>query len=602
MVRYWFFRRYIAVLFLWGLGAVYPLDRLPGDQNVFVAVNHLGYDLSASKRAVVEAAAETQLERAVLYRFPDGAAVLETKVEKSGPVAKWKNWFFWTVDFSEFKGEGQYFLVVSGKGARGQSFPFIIRNGLLEEDTLSDVVFHIKSQRSSGDYDRTDGSVPFYGKRKGRADVHGGWYDASGDTSKYLSHLCYTNSMCPQQSPLMVWGLLDARERMKRRARGIYPELEKRMLDEALYGADFLLRMQDPKGYFYITVFDQWSKKLSERMICAYKGQNGERSEAYQAAFREGGGVAIAALARAAALGKSGDYGPDLYLQAARKGFAHLEKHNGAYCDDGKENIIDDYCALLAASELYAASQDPRFLHAAEKRVRSLCARLSRDDTWQDWWRSDDRGDTPFFHGADAGLPVVALNRFLELLPDSPLSSLARETIRRSMTFELNITAAVNNPFGYARQYVSEDGRVREDRFFIPHKNPSGYWWQGENARLASLATAALRSGALFEKSDQQFAQRLRFFAWDQLNWILGLNPFDVCMLKGIGRNNPVYDPGYYNGPGGISNGITAGFEDENDIDFIPQRLKNDPEHTWRWGEQWLSHAIWYIMAVSSLE
>ena len=41
-------------------------------------------------------------------------------------------------------------------------------------------------------------------------DVHGGWYDASGDVSKYLSHLSYANYLNPQQTPLAVWGLLEA--------------------------------------------------------------------------------------------------------------------------------------------------------------------------------------------------------------------------------------------------------------------------------------------------------------------------------------------------------------------------------------------------------
>ena len=36
------------------------------------------------------------------------------------------------------------------------------------------------------------------------------------------------------------------------------------------------------------------------------------------------------------------------------------EAHNLEYLDDGQENIIDDYCALLAASELYAARRRSR--------------------------------------------------------------------------------------------------------------------------------------------------------------------------------------------------------------------------------------------------
>ena len=52
------------------------------------------------------------------------------------------------------------------------------------------------------------------------------------------------------------------------------------------------------------------------------------------------------------------------------------------------------------------------------------------------------------------------------------------------------VTAEVNNPFGYARQLVRTDGKVRT-AFFFPHDTEAAPWWQGENARLASMAAAA---------------------------------------------------------------------------------------------------------------
>ena len=51
----------------------------------------------------------------------------------------------------------------------------------------------------------------------------------------------------------------------------------------------------------------------------------------------------------------SGAFSAADYLDRARIGFAHLQQHNREYLDDGQENILDDYCALLAATELYAA-------------------------------------------------------------------------------------------------------------------------------------------------------------------------------------------------------------------------------------------------------
>ncbi|MDC7235168.1 MAG: hypothetical protein PQJ58_18180, partial [Spirochaetales bacterium] len=60
-----------------------------------------------------------------------------------------------------------------------------------------------------------DARAPVWGTEE-RRDVSGGWYDASGDTSKYLSHLSYAGRMSPQQTPLVVWVLSDIIRRYDR--------------------------------------------------------------------------------------------------------------------------------------------------------------------------------------------------------------------------------------------------------------------------------------------------------------------------------------------------------------------------------------------------
>jgi hypothetical protein len=76
--------------------------------------------------------------------------------------------------------------------------------------------------------------------------------------------------------------------------------------------------------------------------------------------------------------------------------------------------------------------------------------------------------------------------------------SKVRQAVERSLRFELGVTAEVNNPFGYARQLVRMgDGKIRT-AFFFPHDTEAAPWWQGENARLASLAAAARMAVALF--------------------------------------------------------------------------------------------------------
>ena len=177
-----------------------------------------------------------------------------------------------------------------------------------------------------------------------------------------------------------------------------------------------------------------------------------------------------------------------------------------------------------------------------------------------------------------------------------------RAVVKKNMEYELAITHAVNNPFDYSRQLTEDTAGVRKETFFFPHGSEASPWWQGENARLGSVAAAARLAAQLF-RDDKPLHDSLETFALDQLNWILGLNPYDACMLQGTGHNNPAYGFfgtfEYTNAPGGIVNGITAGLEDEEDIDFNLSYASTGKDYDWRWAEQWLPHAAWYLYAIS---
>ncbi|MFL6661839.1 MAG: glycoside hydrolase family 9 protein, partial [Rhizobacter sp.] len=409
--------------------------------------------------------------------------------------------------------------------------------------------------------------------------------------SKYLSHLSYANFMNPQQTPQVVWNLIEGRSR----AEAGTSWFDERIVDEALHGADFLVRMQHPDGYLYMTVFDRWSKDVRQRRVCSYTTQQGHLFATYQAGWRQGAGSAIAALARAAvALPRDGEFTRAAYLAAARRGFTHLEQHNREYLDDGRENLIDDYCALLGASELFGATAEAAQRDAALRRVERLLARQHPDG----WFWADDAHTRSWFHAAEAGLPCIALMRFLALV--DPGHAAVRRALRHALQHQLSISARGDgNPFGYPRQHVRMPGREPRTAFFIPHENESGYWWQGENARLASLAAASLAAAHVFGADDAAFAAALREHAERALAWIFGFNPFDACMMQGRGHNPPRYEPGYWNAPGGVCNGITAGLDDEDDIDFrMPWQTV--PAHSWRWTEQWIPHGAWLFLALAS--
>jgi hypothetical protein len=231
----------------------------------------------------------------------------------------------------------------------------------------------------------------------------------------------------------------------------------------------------------------------------------------------------------------------------------------------------------------------------------AMTARLVNREPYHDYWQVAS-GPRPFFSPTDAGLPVVSLVQYAAIAGPANRRR-ALDAVRRSLEFELWVTRQVNNPFGYARQLVQmgTDGETRS-AFFFPHDTVAAPWWQGENARLASLAAAARLAAPYFE-SDPQFQAELQSYAWDQLDWILGRNPYAACMLNGSGRGSDPYmffgSWQYTSAPGSIVNGITAGLHSEDSIAYNLGYAITGQDTDWRWTEQWLPHAAWYLYAAS---
>jgi GH18 family chitinase len=580
-----------------------------------ILTNHLGYERTGAKRAVIQGPKGVQVRGCVVEDSGGGTKIPTSEPRYVGPVAHWRDWAYWTVDFSSVERDGTFVLVCATASGELRSSVFRIEPHVFERRTLSNVVYYFKGQRSSGLLDEADRNVPFEGAEGRKVDVHGGWYDATGDYGKYLSHLSYATYFNPQQAPLTTWGLLKTYELLQRRSDPAFRQYLRRILDEGAWGADYLVRAKAPNGSFYRSVSAPGpGKRPEDRRIgrdakaMAIKENQSESSSfvsadssdnlSYESSLRAGAGVAIAALARAAAMGAPGERRAD-YLRAAEEAWAFLAKSNALLTNDGEENIIDDYCGLLAATELFEATRKAEYKKAADERAAHLMGRLAPAP--KSYWRADG-GDRPFFHASDAGLPVTSLLSYLEIA-DPEQQPAVLSTVRASLEWELKVTGEVPNPFGYARQLVQTKTGSRNTRFFFPHDTEAAPWWQGEDARLASLAAAARLAIPRFS-GDAAFAKRLGAYADDQLNWILGLNPFDASLLGGTGHNNPEYlffdSYEYTNAPGGIVNGITAGFTDPDGIDFNLPHTVTGADHDWRWGEQWLPHATWYLVAVAA--
>ena len=545
-------------------------------QTVKVLVNQVGYEQDGPKRAVILGHAGDEVTGFKVIDCSTGKGARSGSPAKAGPVDQWTDWYFWTVDFSSLDTEGTYLLEVETSRGPARSFPFKIQRNLLEKNTLSNVIYYFKGQRCSGLLDQADRNLKFEGSTA-TIDAHGGWYDATGDYGKNLGGLSFSTYFNMQPTPVTVWSLFQTYRELDRRGDPSFRQFKRRLLDEAMFGADYLVRMKKTDGSFYRTVDAPGPEKRPADRRIGKEGvgfaiktvatrnnfsigsaQKISGEFPYEVGYRGGAGVAIAALALAGTFPGSGEFPGPVYLRTAQDAFAFLEKNNLSFANDGRENIVDDYCALPAAVELYRATKAGPYRDAADRRAASLMGRLVVSGKYANYWRADGK-DRPYFHAVDAGMPVISLLDYYEIA-DAATRVKILETVRKSLEFELAVTAEVANPFGYARQLVQSADGHRRTAFFFPHDTETAPWWQGENARLGSLAAAA-RLAAKYFPDNPAFRNQLQAYAWNQLNWILGLNPYDCCMLQGSGENNVPYmffeSYEYTNAPGGICNGIT---------------------------------------------
>jgi hypothetical protein len=568
-----------------------------------IVLNQVGYELKGTKTAIFTNSTTSLTETTFdLLLSSTNAVVYTGNIVSKGAVAGWTGKYFWELNFSNFQTAGIYKIRVGTK----ISYPFEIGQNIIFNKTAFSVVDFFKGMRSTIAADKT---LSFNGPRNDQVNVYGGWRDATGDQGKHMSHLSYANNFNPQQIPFVVWSLLKSYEL----STASFSAKATDLLNESKWGADYLLRNIDKQeNYLYLSIFDDWGNDPGSREICEWgqpgAGNDGARTPNYQAAMREGTGIAIAALARAYRMNLNGDSTKTQYLNGAIRLYNHIispgngyATKNLEYCNDHTENIIDFYCGLLATIELYKATNNATYLTAASAYADKIISMLDP----QGWFRSDVAGTRPFYHAADEGLPLISLMEYMDI--DASKNTAITQVINKNITWYMSISKEVNNPFNYMREYYKPYANgalgTAQKAFFLPHNNETGYWWQGENARLASMSTALLMAGRKLNNQFVMGTDSLSTYGLAQLDWILGKNPYDVCMMTGAGtttyQSYPV-SAAIPNVIGGICNGITGKDLEETNIDWMP--FATTDWNNWRWIEQWLPHDAWYLLAVSSID
>jgi hypothetical protein len=254
-------------------------------------------------------------------------------------------------------------------------------------------------------------------------------------------------------------------------------------------------------------------------------------------------------------------------------------------------DLHSNAAALVAAGELQRATGDAQYTAVQEDCVKRIIACQGGNAQYNGWYGSAP-GQGPAYSIVDNGLPAAALALWTRENLTSNLAAAALASLGRYVGF---LTSLGDNPFGIGKFYNG----ANEDYFFQFPEESS--WHVGQNSQYLSEAWAAF---LIYQLTHQEEALR---YGLDQLNWVLGANPYGLSMVYGEGRVNTATAHHRYNMivgqpqgavPGSVFNGITR-FNPKSNLPLWDLIEQGTPAY--ECNEPWIPHNAYYLLAVTEL-
>src|ERR1044071_3552933 len=540
----------------------------PGEPRVRVFVNQVGYEQHGPKSLVIAGNMFPSNDFASFELVtPTGKTVWKHEARCSGRIYggtpdDW-GWYFWRGDFSSAEVAGEFRARTQLSNVQGESVPFKIGRDEILKQTAQSAVDFFFIQRCGFD-------VPGWHKAchlddaklpdGSHIDATGGWHSA-GD---------YNKLMYEHGDGGVVFALLKA----FRAAPETFRHFDRNhdglpdALEEAIWGAQFVAKMQVLEtGGLRNNVSQgpgrQWTKWSAPEVHT--DNIVGTPDDPVVQSGEGNSPLVIGAWARLSMLlrerGRTNDY-----LNAAVRLWEHATK--------GGTNAGSPYL-LLSSLELYAVTQEISYLDYARRTAESLFTQQTKAGGLEGAFGN-------YGEAAAAGLASFAL-----ACKNEPLNSRILEALKKYILF---CQRQADNPFGLSRQIAGETNQ------FFPAD-------LGHNFVILHRAWAA----ALIYRLTHDPAALV--FAVDQMDWVLGKNPLDICLFEGKGAFNPPryhhrYNqiPGHERGavPGTIPNGFVRelGMADRPGLDMSRGGSRAP---SFRTSEPWLVHNLFYLLAASEL-
>jgi hypothetical protein len=573
-------------------------QRLSRDLNVDLLVNQVGYVPHAGKTFVTKGVITGKFE----------VIDLETqKVVYSGILKPNPGDFgeYSTGDFSSLTQEGHYYI----KSDTLRSYAFTISKTVYKSP-IDLIVGYFSLQRcgsSTTGYmtpcHLDDGIRMDNGKHQ---DVTGGWHDAS-DLRKWVDAIIYGMIGLGRTYDLQ----------------NIKDNNREKILEELKWGNQYFLKMQEPQGYVMAWVGGDVKKHSdSNRWTDNDIGQEGgELAFVKPNAGKTRGDMLIfgsnddrvirtdpvgmvgqynfitaEALMARITKAKDADYSQKC-LQAAIKCFDWCAQSNKA----ANPSIIG--VSIQASLEMYRTTRQDIYKNFAIERASQLkkLQANNQDGDVSGFYYSSSSSQQPFKPKiSDGCFEFTAICDLIKAFPSDKDASSWKEMIASYANKYLSFMSQKNSfgivPYGlYSKQDPGGNRKVGNYwyRYFM---QPELSWWVGINANLASAGVGLIKAAGILNDP------KLKALGQKQLDWIIGLNPFNSSTIISVGYNQPrqfvgggEFRPSVPLLPGAVMNGLGGDHDDQPSIGT----------GSWQISEYWtpmVAYTIWLMAEITNAD
>lgn len=503
-----------------------------------IAFSHSGYQTGTSKSALASDLRATEFQ---LVRVSDsalGAVVLRKPVH----TVRTRHGEFQELDFTEVDVPGRYIIRAGDTHTR----PFPIGDDVWRRTIWKSLNFLYGNRcgfavPGSHDVDHLDWFAT-HGDQ--RIVMSGGWHDA-GDLSQGVIN-----------TGELTYALFALAERL--RERGDDPALLARVMEEARWGLDWVLRVRFPGGYrIGFAGHNLWTNNIV-----------GDEDDRERDALNNPNSNYIAAAAGAIAARVLADSNSDLAARSLRiaqddwnHAIAGVEgpdtRHTPAFAATQMELAG---IGVTASAELFRATGRQMYADKAVELARVIVASQQKTPVGSafplsGFFYNGPERDTIFhqFHRGNDQAPIVALAQLIELLPNHRDAGQWRSTVARYTAYQKKSLEATS-PYDVLPAYVyrvggevevpdsgARHGATREAyRAQVVEGMPMGDGWylrafpvwfarRGNYGILLSQAKALSMAARVSGDADAlDLAHR-------QAQWLVGRNPFASSMMYGEG-------------------------------------------------------------------